>query len=184
MLPYLTAPSLPLPGAVTWTFERLSAVVVVRPGPQGSPELVAYLVAEKDDLDLDKLRSFAQDRLPSFLVPTVLMMIPSIPLSPTGKIHAAALPEPVWGSAKYPGRAGAGTLTEEALIQIWARVLDRPDIRAGDDFFQVGGHSLLAIRLVREIQAQLNVKISIRTLFRALVLADLAFVIDQASAER
>ncbi|MCK9899593.1 phosphopantetheine-binding protein [Frankia sp. Cpl3] len=75
-------------------------------------------------------------------------------------------------------------MTEEALIQIWARVLDRPDIRAGDDFFQVGGHSLLAIRLVREIQAQLNVKISIRTLFRAPMTADLALVIDQASAER
>ncbi|MET8760701.1 amino acid adenylation domain-containing protein [Lentzea sp. NPDC004782] len=139
-------------------------------------ELVAHVVGRTEALDLDLLRAHAQDRLPSFLVPSVFMRIDTIPLSPTGKVDRSALPAP---AAVPRAEEGPRTATQRALCQIWESVLGCDDIGPGSHFFQSGGHSLLAIRVMREIQTVLGVKLGIRTLFHTPVLADLATAVDQ-----
>lgn len=139
-------------------------------------ELVAHVVGRTETLDLDLLRAHAQDRLPSFLVPSVFLRIDTIPLSPTGKVDRSALPAPV---AVARAEEGPRTATERALCQIWANLLGCDGIGPGSHFFQSGGHSLLAIRVMREIQTVLGVKLGIRTLFHTPLLADLANAVDQ-----
>ncbi len=150
-----------------------SAVVSVH----GGQELVAHVVPGSPDLDLDLLRAFAQEALPSFLVPSVFQVIDAIPLSPTGKVDRSALPAPA--STVTTGEDTPRTPTEHRLAEIWEAVLGRSLIGPNAHFFQSGGHSLLAIRTAREIQTVFGVKLGIRTLFQTPVLADLAALLDR-----
>ncbi|WP_410575588.1 non-ribosomal peptide synthetase [Amycolatopsis sp. cmx-4-61] len=150
-----------------------AAVVAVTP----RQELVAYVVPHVLPADLDAVSAYVQDVLPSFLVPTVFVAIDAIPLSPTGKVDRGALPPPP------ELRADTGTVprtpTERVLAEIWGQILGKPALGPRDHFFQSGGHSLLAIRVVREIRSRLGLKLGVRSLFQTPVLADLAALVDK-----
>ena len=107
----------------------------------------------------------------------MFLRIDTIPLSSsTGKVDRSALPAPVGVS---PVTEMPRTATERKLCQIWETVLGCDAVGPGSHIFQSGGHSLLAIRVMREVQATLGVKLGIRTLFHTPVLADLASAVDQ-----
>ena len=159
-----------------------SAVVAVKENVAGAPELVGYLVAGPAGADLDAVRSFVQERLPSFLVPTALLAIAEIPRSPVGKVDRKALPTPAQLRSGGP-HAAPSTPAERLLADVWKQLLDRPQVGIDDNFFQIGGHSLLAIRAMREVERHTGVKLPVRTLFRAPVLGAFAVAVTQGLTE-
>ncbi|QCQ93711.1 non-ribosomal peptide synthetase [Rhodococcus sp. SGAir0479] len=123
------------------------AVAVVREDVPGHRQLVGYLVADAD-LDTDAVRAHVARSLPEFMVPTVLTVVAALPLGPSGKLDRRALPAPVSGTptrgtgdAAPSGRAGV-------IAGLVAEVLGRDHVGEDDDFFALGGDSILAIRLV------------------------------------
>ncbi|POM25369.1 Gramicidin S synthase 2 [Actinomadura rubteroloni] len=145
------------------------AVVLARDG-----RLVAYAAASAPSA---ALRDHVVRRLPAPLVPSQVVVLDELPLSPNGKIDRGALPEPVRApSAKRPR-----TPREEILCGLFADLLGRADVGADDDFFALGGHSLLAARLVAGIRAAFDADVPLRAVFETPTVAALAHRIDGAA---
>ncbi len=115
------------------------------------------------------LRRFVADRLPGHLVPSALIPLDRLPMTPNGKLDRRALPRP---EARSTGRAPRTEL-ESLLCRLFAEVLERAEVRPEDDFFSLGGHSLLALRLVRQLRAIVPVNVPVSVLFRAPTVASL-----------
>ncbi|WP_324612825.1 non-ribosomal peptide synthetase, partial [Streptomyces specialis] len=152
------------------------ALVVAREDQPGDPRLVAYVVpsAAPDALPA-VLREFLRTRLPEYLVPSAVVPVDAVPLTPSGKADRKALPAP-----DYAATAGAGggprTRREEHLCELVAEVLGLAEGSVGveDNFFDLGGHSLLATRLVSRVRAVLGEELSVRSVFEAPTVAGLA----------
>ncbi|MFD3702175.1 amino acid adenylation domain-containing protein [Nocardia sp. NPDC058658] len=172
--------------AVTWSSEpgRMDAVFLEATSAQdrvltdvylpsdvvGDP--AAYANSPQDTLLPAGVRAFAAERLPDFMVPTVVMVIDSVPLTTNGKLDRAALPAPEWVSAsKY--RAPRSD-HEKTLAELFAEILGVGRVGIDDSFFALGGHSLLATRLTSRIRSVLGVEVPIRVMFEAATVAELA----------
>ncbi|MGY2010327.1 amino acid adenylation domain-containing protein [Nocardia gipuzkoensis] len=146
------------------------AVCVAHTGRTGD-ELVAYVVAAKhedDDARLDTaaLLTTLRHTLPGYMVPSTLMELDELPLSANGKIDRKALPAPVTGVRSIRPIAEPRTEVERVLAGIFAEVLDA-DVGIEDNFFDMGGNSLIAARAVARINAALGTALTIRDLFEA-----------------
>jgi amino acid adenylation domain-containing protein len=131
--------------------------------------LVAYVVTTEPVPG--GLRNYLADMLPNFMVPSAIMPLDRLPLTPNQKLDRAALPEPSFAGAEYrPPR----TADEEALAGLFCEVLGVDRVGIDDDFFELGGHSLLVTRLVGRISAVMGVSVGVRDVFRHPVLANLA----------
>ncbi|MEY9928568.1 amino acid adenylation domain-containing protein [Catenulispora sp. GP43] len=117
------------------------------------------------------LRHFAAERLPEYLVPSVFVVLDALPLTPGGRLDPAALPEPEFGGPAY--RAPRND-TERILAEVFAEALEVERVGIDEDFFDLGGNSLRAIRLVGLIRSELNQELSIRTLFAVRTVTGLA----------
>ncbi|MCC4590196.1 amino acid adenylation domain-containing protein [Xanthomonas campestris pv. cannae] len=164
------------------------AVVVLRAAADGGDKrLVAYVVpAQEADL-MDPgalstaLRSALRQRLPDYMVPSAFVVLQALPISPSGKLDRAALPPPeAFVGAEYIAPA---TPTEIALCGLWAELLelDATAISASAGFFDLGGHSILAIRLVARVAARFAVSLNVRDLFQYPSLSELARYIDDGA---
>jgi acyl carrier protein len=160
--------------------------VVAQAGSSGDPQLVAYLVLQPEQLAargesqcIEELRQGLQARLAPYMVPSGFMVLPVLPLNPSGKLDRRALPQVQAVAAG--AHVSPATPTEQALAQIWAQLLKREvqQISASSSFFELGGHSLLAVRLIAQIRAQLAVELSIHQVFELPRLVDLARRIDE-----
>ena len=119
-----------------------------------------------DDLAL-RLRRFLAARLPAPMVPSAIVSLPRLPLGPTGKVDRKALPAPDLSPAATGERFVAPRdELETVLIEVWERVLGRKGIGARDDFFDLGGHSLLGVRLVAEVEKRVGRRVPLQALFR------------------
>jgi amino acid adenylation domain-containing protein/non-ribosomal peptide synthase protein (TIGR01720 family) len=173
--------------------EAVAAVAAV-PGLAGEKRLVAYLVAhggrQAAALPLPALlREWLHERLPDYLVPQVFVVLPEMPLTPSGKIDRAALPPPDRGAGDAPagGEVAARaprTPEEEVLAAIWAEVLGLDRIAIDDNFFALGGHSLLATRVVSRVRTAFAVELPLRRLFEAPTVAALAQAVIARRRER
>ncbi|MEV6338623.1 amino acid adenylation domain-containing protein [Nocardia vinacea] len=124
------------------------AVTLGVPGPTGSTALAAYLVRKPGvELDIARVRAFAADTLPAYMVPAAFVVMDAIPLNAVGKLDRKALPEPEFVIEQTEYRAPT-TPTEEILAQIYAELLDRDKVGVDDSFFALGGDSIMAIKLV------------------------------------
>ncbi|WP_433525469.1 amino acid adenylation domain-containing protein [Nocardia pseudovaccinii] len=124
------------------------AVTLGVPGPTGSTALAAYLVRKPGiELDIARVRAFAADTLPAYMVPAAFVVMDAIPLNAVGKLDRRALPEPEFVVEETEYRAPT-TPTEEILAQIYAELLDRDKVGVDDSFFALGGDSIMAIKLV------------------------------------
>ncbi|GAA1024589.1 MULTISPECIES: amino acid adenylation domain-containing protein [Amycolatopsis] len=156
-----------------------AAAVVVKDLPERT--LVAYVVAAEGEPDFAALRASLRAQLPDYLVPAQWVALAALPLTPSKKVDRAALPDPSPESAvRAEPVAQPSSAVEHALADIWREVLRVEEISVHDDFFRIGGHSLLATRVLARIRKQLGVRVSLRDLFAARTVAELATVIEQA----
>ncbi|MGW5019722.1 amino acid adenylation domain-containing protein [Streptomyces cacaoi] len=166
--------------------EIAASCVLVREDRPGDQRLVGYVVPAQErrapargteeataadspapaTVDTAALRSRLAARLPAHLVPNALVVLDDFPLTANGKLDRKALPAPDEPAGTGGGRAPR-TLREEALTRIFAEVLGVPRVGVDDGFFDLGGTSLLAVRLVSRLRADLGTETSVGALFRA-----------------
>ena len=156
------------------------AVVVPRKDASGGIALVAYLVLKKGaESSSSAVRAFLKGKVPGYMVPSSIMYLEAFPLTASGKIDRKSLPEPVkknFGeSASLPDYQT--DIVESGLVQIWEELLNVRPIGVADNFFDLGGHSLMAIRLFSMIETHLGMRYSPSVLFQAPTIAELAMVI-------
>lgn len=128
-----------------------------------------------------QLRTYLQEKLPEYMVPGAFVMLSALPLTPNGKIDRKALPAPgLSRSALESAYVAPRTPIEEQLSKIWAEVLGVESVGVHDNFFNMGGHSLLVTQLVFRVRETFQVELPLRHLFEMPTLADLAKSIEMA----
>jgi amino acid adenylation domain-containing protein len=156
------------------------AAVIASEDTSGDKQLVAYIVAENPPADLvDKLRAHLRAAMPEYMVPSRFVMLEALPRTHNGKLDRKALPAP--GAEDGSARAVAAapqTPTEELVLGIFRSVLDREDFGVSDNFFDLGGHSLMAARLMSRLRSKSGVDLPLRDLFARPTVAGLAEAID------
>ncbi len=152
------------------------AAAVVREDRAGDGRLVAYVVPHRDVGDPPSstaLREHAARTLPDYMVPAAFVTLDALPLTPHGKVDRRALPAPDRAAHPPDGRA-PGTAREQTLARLFAEVLGLASVGVDEDFFAVGGHSLLAPTLVRRIADDLGVTLPLQAVFECRTVARLA----------
>ena len=149
-----------------------SAVAIVR-----NEQLVGYVTGL--GIDVDQLSRALADRLPAYMVPTTLLVLDELPLNPSGKLDRKALPEPAFEAKEY--RAPT-TPAEEAVAATFAEVLGVDRVGLDDDFFALGGNSLIAMRVVSRLGRIYDTTIPVRTLFDTSGAAAFAVAVEAAAA--
>jgi amino acid adenylation domain-containing protein len=157
------------------------AVVLAREDRPGDRRLVAYAVPrEPAAVTPAALRAYLRERLPDYMVPSHLILLAELPLTPNRKVDRRALPAPEKGAEREPA-ASPRTPVEEVLAAIWSEVLGGNDrIGLHDDFFALGGHSLLATRVVSRVRDAFRVELPLRALFEEPTVAGLARRVEAA----
>jgi len=151
----------------------MDTVVIVRESPQGNRDLVAYVASQSDGELVAQLRARLKTKLPDYMVPAYFVVLDAFPLTPNGKIDRQALPSPQRIQADAPPRSRPANQVEQQLAVIWQEVLDREQVGVNDNFFEIGGHSLLAVRLLVEIEKVFGQKIPLVSLFQNATIASL-----------
>ncbi|MEU8393496.1 condensation domain-containing protein, partial [Micromonospora sp. NPDC048843] len=147
------------------------AVVVVRSDSRLGDQLVGYLVVTADRFDLEVVRAELAEALPAYMVPSAFVMLDELPVNASGKLDRKALPAPVFEVRKF--RAPA-TPIEEIIAQIFGEVLGLPRVGADDDFFDLGGNSLIATQVAARVGDALDTRVPVRMLFEASTVTGLA----------
>lgn len=97
----------------------------------------------------DELRRFLQEKLPAFMIPSAFVMLDALPLTPNGKVDRKALPAPGDKDVrKVKGHVAPRNAIEQRLAEIWGEVMELAEVRAEDNFFDLGGHSLMATQII------------------------------------
>ncbi|MFC4854158.1 amino acid adenylation domain-containing protein [Actinophytocola glycyrrhizae] len=158
--------------------QDVRAAVVTTFGTGQDVRLVAYVVGTADPAEVDAL---LRRRLPEYMVPAVVVPLDAFPLTPNGKVDRAALPAPEFTSTadfvapRHP--------VEEVLAGIWSQVLARQRIGVHDDFFRIGGHSLLAAKVLARVREAFAIDVPIHRMFAAPTVAGLADVLAGLQSE-
>ncbi|MEV0299474.1 condensation domain-containing protein, partial [Nocardia sp. NPDC050710] len=151
------------------------AAVLAKSDPRTGDRLVAYLVAPAD-IDVTGVKSALNAGLPSYMVPSAFVVLDALPLNVNGKLDRKALPEPEFEVQAF---RAPSTPIEEIVAQVFADVLGVERVGADDDFFALGGNSLLATQVVARIGAALDTRVPVRVLFEASTVAGLATNAEQ-----
>ncbi len=157
---------------------REAAVIVRQPQP-GDKRLVGYYVSKSGTIPADELRRYLKQNLPDYMVPSQLVPLPSMPLNANGKIDRPSLPVPMDLDRQDSVVVTAQSDLERDLLQVFQEVLGTKRVGVRDNFFEMGGHSLLAVRLFAQIEKKLGKKIPLPLLFQAPTVEELAKVIRQ-----
>jgi amino acid adenylation domain-containing protein len=173
-------------GEIEAVIERHPAVrqaVVALQGEGASRQLVAYLCCGADSVATEGIRAWLHERLPEYMVPAVLVPVEALPMTPNGKIDRKRLPS----TLNLPRESRADSVsarnrTEQRISDLWADALhiERPGIR--ENFFDLGGHSLLLVQLHAQLKREFNINISVVDLFRYPTIEALASFVDRSCA--
>ena len=162
------------------------SVIVVREDSPGDRRLVGFVVARSEaSFDASEVRKYLKQKLPEYMIPSALVLLAALPLSPNGKLDRNALPAPNQYGAEFDKTFTAPrTSIEETLASIWAEVLKLEKVGIHDNFFHLGGHSLLATQIVSRICNVFSIEFPLRTLFEIPTVAEIAAMIEQNQATR
>ncbi|ERT10170.1 AMP-binding protein, partial [Photorhabdus temperata] len=159
-------------------YPAVQEAVVLALGEGQGKRLVAYVVAETDDGLVNRLREHLSTLLPDYMVPAAFVQLDAFPLTPNGKLDRRALPAPGEDAfARQVYQAPQGEM-ETALAAIWRELLGIEQISRHDNFFALGGHSLLVVRMIEYLR-RIGLGVSVQTLFRHQTLRVLAQSLDQ-----
>ncbi|MFQ6398651.1 amino acid adenylation domain-containing protein [Nocardia sp. KC 131] len=161
--------------AVLAADERVEyAATIGRTGPAGETVLVSYVVPVAGvELDTEQLRNQIATTLPGYMVPGYLVALEEVPLTPVGKLDRNALPVPDFSVSRRAYLAPR-TPVEQAVVEVFADVLDTERVSIDESFFELGGNSLSATRVVARINSALGARIALRDLFDAPTVAQLS----------
>src|SRR5262249_2256003 len=149
------------------------AVVIAREDRPGDKRLVGYVTESVTSaVEPAAVRAMLAKRLPAYMVPVAVIVVAALPLTVNGKLDTRALPAPDYQSADYY-RAPTNAV-EETLAGVYAQVLGVERVGVDDSFFDLGGDSLSAMRLIAAINKSLDVQLTVRAVFEALTVAQLA----------
>ncbi|HEY1352293.1 MAG TPA: amino acid adenylation domain-containing protein [Ktedonobacteraceae bacterium] len=166
-----------------------SAVVVVHEKRPADRQIVAYLVAHRpggeEPAPADgELRHYLRAWLPEYMIPAVYIWLDALPLTANGKIDRQALPAPENRGGDALAYRAPRTPGEQKLADLWAALFQLERVGVTDNFFALGGHSILAIRLCGQIQALFQIQVSLRTIFEHPTVAGLALVVVEKQLEQ
>lgn len=152
-------------------------LVMARKDLPGGHQLVAYVVPkdfdpaqdeEKQEAFIAGLRKHLEEALPKFMLPSFFVALPSFPLNPNGKIDKKLLPLPELRSARMKAEHVAPrNAVEKTLATIWGKALGVEDLGVHDNFFDLGGHSIMGIQMLTQVEQQLGRKLALNSLFQA-----------------
>jgi amino acid adenylation domain-containing protein len=158
------------------------AVVAVR-GEGAGARLVAWVVPADGSAPAAELRAWLRTRLPAYMVPAAFVEIASLPLSPNGKVDRDRLPDP---APEQPADPVPGTATEREIARVWQEVLEIPRVELDENFFEIGGHSLLLARMQERLREVTGRTVGVIDLFQFSTVRTLAAHLDarpEAGAE-
>jgi amino acid adenylation domain-containing protein len=181
------------------------AAILARADALGTKQLVAYLVPKQAEMGLNTyqgssledrpnsvqpvwanpaqlvgiVRSFLQEKLPDYMVPSAFVVLEALPLTPNGKLDRQALPAPKFANQDFHPEMESSFVaprdrTERQLAEIWQEFLGIQAVGVKDNFFELGGHSLLAVRLWAKVEQTFNQNLPLATLFQAPTIEQLA----------
>jgi amino acid adenylation domain-containing protein len=164
--------------------EVREAAAVLREDRPGEQRLVAYVVPRQGATPSgDALRQFLRGRLPEHMVPAAFVPLAAFPVTASGKVDRRSLPVPEPPGA-VASHTSPGNLIEWQLAQIWEEILDIRPVGVTDSFFDLGGHSVLAVRLMSAIEQSLGQTLPLTTLFEAPTIRGLADALRREAADR
>src|SRR5256714_5785861 len=161
-------------------------VVVVRQSQAGSQQLVAYVVLAQPQQAAEEqagLRRFLGERLPEYMVPSHFILLEALPLTSNGKVDRRALPAPEQ-VALHPGQqedTAPRTSIEQTLTEIWSQVLHLPQVGIHDNFFALGGDSILSLSLIAQAR-RAGLQLTVKQLFQAPTIAQLSQLVTPLGA--
>ncbi|MGW6626178.1 amino acid adenylation domain-containing protein, partial [Nocardia sp. NPDC055002] len=156
--------------------EIAQTAVIAKSDPRTGDRLVAYLVGA--DIDVAQVKSTLSAGLPSYMVPAAFVVLDALPLNVNGKLDRKALPEPEFEAQTF---RAPSTPIEEIVAGVFADVLGAERVGADDDFFALGGNSLLATQVAARLGAALDSRVPVRLLFEASTVAGLAVKVEQGA---
>jgi hypothetical protein len=163
--------------------EVRESVVVAREDAPGDRRLVAYVVGG-EGASAEALRAYLGAALPAYMVPSAFVRLEKLPLTPNGKLDRAALPAPegdAHGEREYEAPVGK---VEQGLAEIWTELLGVERVGRGDNFFMLGGHSLLGVQMISRVREAMAVELALAALFEKPVLSALAdWILDLRLAQ-
>ncbi|WP_407895194.1 non-ribosomal peptide synthetase, partial [Scytonema sp. NUACC26] len=159
------------------------SVVIASDDIQENRRLIAYIVTDKQDLATQLLPDL-QQKLPNYMLPSAFVVLDALPLTPNGKIDKRALPNnKISQKNKNESFIAPRNFIELSLVKLWENLLNTSPIGVTDNFFDLGGHSFLAVRLMAQIQDRFGHNLTLSTLFENPTIEKLALVVSQPFRE-
>ena len=163
--------------AVLLKHPAIKEVIVNLHKTENNQQLVAYVIGELIDDLSQQLKQHLKTHLPDYMIPSQIIRLDEFPLTPNGKIDRQALPHPNHESQSL--YEAPRNNIEQQLTEIWSLIVECEKISIHDNFFDLGGHSILAIKLLNEIQKNFNQELSLTSLFQNPTIAQLAQQLSQ-----
>ncbi|MDZ8084266.1 MAG: amino acid adenylation domain-containing protein [Nostoc sp. DedQUE12b] len=157
------------------------SVVIAKNDAQGNQRLIAYVVTDKQDINT-QLLSYLQQKLPNYMLPSAFIVIDKLPHTPNGKVDKRALlSSEMIQSNTNKSFIAPRNFTELALAKTWENLLNASPVGVTDNFFDLGGHSFLAVRLMAQIYDKFEHNLPLSTLFENPTIEKLAAIVSQPS---
>jgi amino acid adenylation domain-containing protein len=158
----------------------IDAAVIAWQATPGDKRLAAYVVlAVAGGQAVAEVRELLRERLPSYAVPGSIAVVPALPRLASGKLDRRALPAPDPGSGHDGEYRAPATASERTVAQIWAEVLGLPRIGVDDNFFAIGGHSLLGVRILTRMRQAFGLDLSMSLMFERPTIAAAAARVEE-----
>ncbi len=162
----------------------VEAAVATYPDSQNNLQIVAYIIPQDGTLpDASALASYLRQQLPAYMVPAAFVPIDSFPKTSNGKINYRALPAPTFQSPTGSQYEAPRTPIEGTIADLFSQLTNVQKVGLFDNFFQLGGHSLLITQLASRLQSIFEVELSLRTLFEHATVVDMAMLVEEKMLE-